>query len=92
MQTNANSSTISNFPTHQVLQILQNQQQQQSQLEKDTTLTKIFVGGLPYHTTDESLKQFFQKFGNIEEAVVIIDRATGKSRGYGFVSYCLILI
>ena len=49
---------------------------QQTQLTnaKDTTFTKIFVGGLPYHTTDESLKLFFQKFGNIEEAVVITDR------------------
>ena len=53
---------------------------------KDTTFTKIFVGGLPYHTTDVSLRNFFQKFGEIEEAVVITDRQTGKSRGYGFVS------
>lgn len=62
------------------------QQQQQQVQVKDTTFTKIFVGGLPYHTTDESLSQFFQKFGNIEEAVVINDRQTGKSRGYGFVT------
>ncbi len=54
--------------------------------QKDTTFTKIFVGGLPYHTTDESLREFFQQFGDIEEAVVITDRQTGKSRGYGFVS------
>lgn len=54
--------------------------------QKDTTLTKIFVGGLPYHTTDKSLKKFFESFGDIEEAVVITDRQTGKSRGYGFVS------
>ena len=60
--------------------------QQQQANQKDTTFTKIFVGGLPYHTTDESLKAFFQKFGNIEEAVVITDRQTGKSRGYGFVN------
>lgn len=53
---------------------------------KDTTFTKIFVGGLPYHTTDKSLRQFFETFGDIEEAVVITDRQTGKSRGYGFVS------
>lgn len=53
---------------------------------KDTTFTKIFVGGLPYHTTDESLREFFAQFGDIEEAVVITDRQTGKSRGYGFVS------
>jgi hypothetical protein len=54
--------------------------------QKDTTFTKIFVGGLPYHTTDETLRRFFERFGEIEEAVVITDRATGKSRGYGFVS------
>ena len=54
--------------------------------QKDTTFTKIFVGGLPYHTTDKSLRQFFEAFGEIEEAVVITDRQTGKSRGYGFVS------
>ncbi|GIY41287.1 RNA-binding protein 38 [Caerostris darwini] len=52
--------------------------------QKDTTFTKIFVGGLPYHTTDKSLRQFFEAFGDIEEAVVITDRQTGKSRGYGF--------
>ncbi|XP_076361650.1 RNA-binding protein 24-like [Tachypleus tridentatus] len=54
--------------------------------QKDTTYTKIFVGGLPYHTTDKSLQQFFESFGEIEEAVVITDRQTGKSRGYGFVT------
>jgi RNA recognition motif-containing protein len=50
------------------------------------TKVKVFVGGLPYHTTDKSLREFFDKFGDIEEAVVITDRQTGKSRGYGFVS------
>ncbi|CAF0713766.1 unnamed protein product [Brachionus calyciflorus] len=54
--------------------------------QKDTTFTKIFVGGLPYHTTDDTLRKFFERFGDIEEAVVITDRATGKSRGYGFVT------
>lgn len=57
--------------------------------QKDTTFTKIFVGGLPYHTTDKTLREFFQQFGEIEEAVVITDRQTGKSRGYGFVSTCI---
>lgn len=54
--------------------------------QKDTTFTKIFVGGLPYHTTDKSLREHFEVYGEIEEAVVITDRQTGKSRGYGFVS------
>jgi len=60
--------------------------------QKDTTFTKIFVGGLPYHTTDTSLREFFDKFGDIEEAVVITDRQTGKSRGYGFVSIYIFIL
>lgn len=55
-------------------------------MEKDTTYTKIFVGGLPYHTNDASLRKYFETFGDIDEAVVITDKQTGKSRGYGFVS------
>ena len=58
---------------------------------RDTTYTKIFVGGLPYHTTDASLRDYFTVFGEIEEAVVITDRQTGKSRGYGFVSILIVL-
>ena len=54
--------------------------------QKDTTWTKLFVGGLPYHTTDKSLREHFSVYGDIEEAVVITDRTTSKSRGYGFVS------
>ena len=84
-----NSTQLAALQQHQQQQVAQQQQQapqQPTQQQKDTTFTKIFVGGLPYHTTDESLSQFFQKFGNIEEAVVINDRQTGKSRGYGFVS------
>ncbi|XP_035518459.1 RNA-binding protein 38-like [Morone saxatilis] len=57
-----------------------------SPLQKDTTFTKIFVGGLPYHTNDASLRKYFEAFGDIDEAVVITDRQTGKSRGYGFVT------
>ncbi|KAK6619422.1 hypothetical protein RUM43_012179 [Polyplax serrata] len=54
--------------------------------QKDTTWTKLFVGGLPYHTTDKSLREHFSVYGDIEEAVVITDRQTSKSRGYGFAS------
>jgi RNA recognition motif-containing protein len=57
-------------------------------LQKDNTFTKLFVGGLPYHTTDETLRAYFLQFGEIEEAVVIHDRVTRKSKGYGFVSCC----
>lgn len=60
--------------------------------QKDTTWTKLFVGGLPYHTTDKSLREHFSVYGDIEEAVVITDRQTNKSRGYGFVSILLIFM
>ncbi|XP_018596071.1 RNA-binding protein 24-like isoform X1 [Scleropages formosus] len=53
---------------------------------QDTTHTRIFVGGLPYHTTDTSLRRHFEAFGAVREAAVITDRRTGRSRGYGFVS------
>lgn len=52
----------------------------------DIIFRKIFVGGLSFKTTDETLRQHFEVYGPIEEAVVITDRNTHKSRGYGFVS------
>ncbi|EYC42831.1 hypothetical protein Y032_0516g2803 [Ancylostoma ceylanicum] len=55
---------------------------------RDTMFTKIFVGGLPYHTSDKTLHEYFEQFGDIEEAVVITDRQTQKSRGYGFGKVC----
>ncbi|XP_064381860.1 RNA-binding protein 38-like [Halichondria panicea] len=55
-------------------------------LQKDNTFTKLFVGGLPYHTTNATLKAFFSQYGDIEEAVVIHNRTTGLSMGYGFVT------
>lgn len=54
--------------------------------QRDTTFTKIFVGGLPYHSDHASLRKYFQSFGDVDEAVVVTDKQTGKSRGYGFVS------
>lgn len=49
--------------------------------------TKLFVGNLPYEVTSEELGEFFSQFGDIEEAVVITDRMTGRSKGYGFVRF-----
>ncbi|QQP36248.1 Uncharacterized protein FKW44_021289, partial [Caligus rogercresseyi] len=60
--------------------VLSNSSSSNSSSQKDTTHTKLFVGGLPYHTTDKSLREHFEVFGEIEEAVVITDRTTGKSR------------
>lgn len=46
---------------------------------------KLYVGGLPYSTTEESLRQAFAQCGNVESANVIVDRMTGRSKGFGFV-------
>ncbi|PAN24872.1 hypothetical protein GQ55_4G271100 [Panicum hallii var. hallii] len=53
----------------------------------DTTLTKVFVGGLAWETPSEGLRQHFERYGDILEAVVITDRLTGRSKGYGFVTF-----
>jgi cold-inducible RNA-binding protein len=48
---------------------------------------KLFVGGLSWGTTDDGLHQAFARFGDIVEAKVITDRETGRSRGFGFVTF-----
>ena len=48
---------------------------------------KLFVGGLSWGTDDEGLRQAFSKFGQISEAKVITDRETGRSRGFGFITF-----
>ncbi|KAG6476243.1 hypothetical protein ZIOFF_065481 [Zingiber officinale] len=53
----------------------------------DTTWTKVFVGGLAWETPSEELRRHFEQFGDILEAVVITDKATGRSKGYGFVTF-----
>ena len=47
---------------------------------------KLFVGGLSWGTTDEGLRAAFESFGEVEEAKVVTDRETGRSRGFGFVT------
>ncbi len=49
--------------------------------------SKLFVGGLSWNTTDDSLKTAFEAFGAVREARVILDRDTGRSRGFGFVTF-----
>jgi hypothetical protein len=70
----------------------QQQQQQQQQIGGggggqfgDTTYTKVFVGGLAWETQRETMRRYFDQFGDILEAVVITDKNTGRSKGYGFV-------
>ncbi|CAN6477185.1 unnamed protein product [Victoria cruziana] len=49
--------------------------------------SKLFIGGLSYGTDDSSLREAFSSYGEVVEARVILDRETGRSRGFGFVSF-----
>jgi RNA recognition motif-containing protein len=48
---------------------------------------KIFVGGLPTTVDEPQFKSYFEKFGTVTDAVVMMDRATQRSRGFGFVTF-----
>jgi RNA recognition motif-containing protein len=47
--------------------------------------TKLFVGGINYDTTEDSLRAAFEQAGTVVSAKIITDRDTGRSRGFGFV-------
>ena len=49
--------------------------------------SKLFAGGLAWGTTDMSLRAAFEAFGVVKEAKVIMDRETGRSKGFGFVTF-----
>ncbi len=46
---------------------------------------RLYVGGLPYATTDDALRAAFAQAGTVESANIIMDRMTGRSKGFGFV-------
>jgi cold-inducible RNA-binding protein len=46
---------------------------------------KLYVGSLPYSVTEEELRELFSPFGDIESVRIIMDKATGQSKGFGFV-------
>ncbi|KAH7888334.1 hypothetical protein F5I97DRAFT_1851663 [Phlebopus sp. FC_14] len=48
---------------------------------------KVYVGNLSWNTTDEVLSQAFSEFGQVVDSVVMKDRETGRSRGFGFVTF-----
>lgn len=48
-------------------------------------MKRIYVGNLPYTTTDSELNELFAPHGAVHSAAVIMDRMTGRSRGFGFV-------
>jgi len=48
---------------------------------------RLFVGSLPFSTTDEELEQLFAEYGKVNSARVITDRETRRSKGFGFVEF-----
>ena len=58
-----------------------------SKADKSMSNNKLFIGGLSWDTTDHELREAFERFGSVTEAKVVTDRDTGRSRGFGFVSF-----
>lgn len=48
---------------------------------------KLYVGNLPYTFTSDDLRDLFKPYGEVQSALVIMDRKTGRSRGFGFVEF-----
>ncbi|KAI3680788.1 hypothetical protein L6452_35564 [Arctium lappa] len=55
--------------------------------DSDPTQRKLFIRGIGWETTTDKLRSIFSGFGELEEAIVITDKTTGKSKGYGFVTF-----
>ena len=62
---------------------MDDQQTDQNQSSKN----KLFVGGLPWAINNNSLNDLFAQYGEITDAVVITDRDSGRSKGFGFVTF-----
>ena len=48
---------------------------------------KLFVGNIPYSMSESELRELFEKVGELESCKLIMDRETGRSKGFGFVEY-----
>lgn len=60
---------------------------EENTVEEAEQFRKLFIGGLNYTTTNDSLKEFFEKWGEIVDVVVMKDPVTKRSRGFGFITY-----
>lgn len=49
--------------------------------------TKLYVGNLSYSVTTDELKAMFSQFGNVTDAIVLVDKFSGRSKGFGFVTF-----
>lgn len=50
-------------------------------------MNKVYVGNLPYNTQEDDLRSMFQSYGSVDSVDIIIDRYTGRSKGFGFVTF-----
>jgi RNA-binding protein Musashi len=53
----------------------------------ESDLGKLFIGGISWDTDEERLREYFATYGEVIEAVIMRDRATGRARGFGFVVF-----
>lgn len=63
-----------------------NQNMTQSQPSQAVNAKKLFVGNLSWNLTSDDLREVFGEFGTVEEAVVLTDKFSGRSKGFGFVT------
>ncbi|XP_065879679.1 UBP1-associated protein 2C [Euphorbia lathyris] len=86
---------IEPFTKEQLLEILQTAATRHSDVldsvrtlaDGDISLRKLFIRGLSSETTSETLRSLFSSYGELEEAIVIFDKNTGKSKGFGFITF-----
>jgi RNA recognition motif-containing protein len=53
--------------------------------DQDDVAGKIFIGGLSWQTTEETLRYYFSKYGELADVALMMDKKTGKPRGFGFI-------
>ncbi|XP_050222169.1 UBP1-associated protein 2C-like [Mercurialis annua] len=86
---------IEPFTKEQLLEIVQTAAAQHSDVldsvrtlaDSDVSLRKLFIRGLSSDTTTETIRNLFSNYGELEEAIVIFDKNTGKSKGFGFITF-----
>lgn len=86
---NNKDNSISNSIKHRHGQSQQPQQHQeeQQQFDEPEQMRKLFIGGLDYKTSEETLRQHFERFGEVIDCVVMREPHSRRSRGFGFVTY-----
>ena len=56
-------------------------------MESVSDLGKLFIGGISWDTDEERLREYFSKYGDLVESVIMRDRTTGRARGFGFIIF-----